>query len=205
MLARTVLTLLIFTTSTVAGAREPAQPVRSTYSGGLAPALLAAQPLTEPETTEPTYNEPTYNEPMTEPGLTDPTLTEPTTPSTTSPLVTPEPRNIRPPRLQAAEWEREKRKLQAQTAVTWVLTGIGIAGTAVPLALLRACDEADRVRERDCSQERQTAMIASPIFGALTVASVIPAIIYSTRLSRHNRYSGLARITPTGNGIMIRF
>lgn len=215
MLARTVLTLLIFTTSTVAGAREPAQPVRSTYSGGLAPALLAARaadPMDDPELTEPTYNDPTYNEPeYSEPEYRDPTLTDPstgtttTTPSTTTQLTTPTPTNVRPPRLQAAEWEREKRKLQAQTAVPWVLTGIGIAGVAIPLAMLRACNEADRTRDVDCRQERQAAMIGAPIAGALTVASIIPAIIYSTRLARHNRYSGLARVSPAPGGVMVRF
>lgn len=187
MLARTVLTLLIFTTtSTVAVAREPLQPGRAGYAGGLAPALLAARAA----------------DPLTEPVYSEPTTTEPIT---TEPLSTPPPQNIRPPQIQASEWERERKKLQAKTAVTWVLTGIGAAGVAVPLAMLRACDEADRTRVMDCSQERQTAGIAAPIFGALALASIIPAIVYSTRLSRHNRYSGMARLGFSPGGVMLRF
>ncbi|PCC68390.1 hypothetical protein SAMN02745121_05044 [Nannocystis exedens] len=183
MLVRTVLTLLIFTTSTVAAAREPAPG----YSGGLAPGLLAARAAQSP-------------------GTGEPVVTEPTTPSSVSPpSATPPPQSIRPPRMQASEWDRERRKLQAQTAVSWVLTGIGVAGTAVPLVLLRRCDEADRTRTMDCSQERRTAAIAAPIFGALTLASIIPAIIYSTRLARHNRYSGMARFNVTPGGVQIRF
>lgn len=184
MLVRTVLTLLIFTTSTVALAREPA-PARAGYSGGLAPALLAARAV----------------DPMTEP-----VYSEPTTPSSASPpLTTPPPQNIRPPRMQATEWEREKRKLQAQTGVSWALTLIGVAGTAIPLGMLRRCDEADRTRVMDCSQERRTAAIAAPVFGALTLAAIIPAIVYSTRLTRHNRYSGMARLGVSPGGVLIRF
>ncbi|MCY0987830.1 hypothetical protein OV203_11895 [Nannocystis sp. ILAH1] len=185
MLVRTVLTLLLFTTSTVAAAREPA-PVRG-YSGGLAPGLLAARAAQSPATGEPV-------------------LTEPSTPSSVSPpSATPPPQSIRPPRMQASEWEREGRKLKAQTAVSWVLTTVGVVGTAVPLAMLRRCDEADRTRVMDCSDERRTAAIAAPIFGALTLASIIPAIIYSTRLSRHNRYSGMARFNVTPGGVQLRF
>lgn len=184
MLVRTVLTVLIFTTSTVAVAREPA-PIRPGYSGGLAPALLAARAV----------------DPVTEP-----VYSEPTTPSSASPpLATPPPQNIRPPRIAADEWQREKKKLQAQTAVSWVFTLIGLTGTAVPLAVLRRCDEADRTRVMDCSQERRTAAIAAPVFGALTIASIIPAIVYSSRLARHNRYSGMARFNVTPGGVLIRF
>ncbi|WAS96816.1 hypothetical protein [Nannocystis punicea] len=184
MLVRTVLTLLIFTTSTVALAREPAQPVR--YSGGLAPRLLAARTAQSP-------------------GTSEPVLTEPSTPSSVSPpSATPPPQSIRPPRIQASEWERERKKLQAQTAVSWVFTSIGVVGTAVPLALLRRCDET-HARHADCNGERQTAAVAAPIFGALTIASIIPAIVYSARLARHNRYSGMARFNVTPGGVQIRF
>ncbi|MDC0716342.1 hypothetical protein [Nannocystis bainbridge] len=187
MFVRTVLTLVLFTTSTVAVAREPVPPVRSGYAGGLAPVLLAARTPQSPDTSEPV-------------------LTEPTTPSSVSPpSATPPPQSIRPPRIQAHEWERERRKLRAQTAVSWVLTGIGMAGTAVPLGMLRRCDDLDRTRAVDCSQERRTAAIAAPIFGALTLAAIIPAIIYTTRLSRHNRYSGMARLGASPGGLLIRF
>lgn len=185
MLVRTVLTLLIFTTSSVALAREPG-PVRG-YSGGLAPGLLAARAAQSSATGEPVYS-------------------EPGTPSSVSPpSATAPPQSIRPPRMQASEWEREGRKLKAQTAVSWVFTAIGVVGTAVPLAMLRRCDEADRTRMMDCSDERRTAAIAAPLFGALTLASIIPAIIYSTRLSRHNRYSGMARFNVSPGGVQIRF
>jgi hypothetical protein len=212
MLVRSILTLLIFTSSTVAAAREPA-PLRTGYSGGLAPTLLAARaadPMIQPP---PDYDDPDYGSDPTAPDpttATDPITGEPLTTSpteTTAPMITTSPpQNIRPPKMPVDEWEREKRKLQAKTAVTWVLTGVGIAGVAVPLAMLRACDEADRTRVMDCSQERTTAAIAAPIFGALTLASVIPAIVYSTRLARHNRYySGLARVGVSPGGLVLRF
>ncbi|HEY8376762.1 MAG TPA: hypothetical protein VIK91_09750 [Nannocystis sp.] len=185
MFARTVLTLLLCTTSTVALAGEPLR-ADATFSGGLAPALLAERTAQDP--------------------MRDPTMEQPLYPEERTELTTPPPQNIRPPKLDLNEWQREKRKLQAQTAVSWIFTGIGAAGVATTLAVFRACREADRTRDVDCSQERQVAQIGAPIFGALTVASLIPAIVYSARLSRHNRYySEMARIQVTPGGLLFRF
>jgi hypothetical protein len=182
MFARSVLTLLLCTTSTLALAREPIR-TGAVYSGGVAPVLLAAH----------------AQDPMSEP------VYSPEGEATTG-ITTPPPQNIRPPKLDMSEWQRERRKLQAQTAVSWIFTGIGIAGAATTMAIFRGCKEADRTRDVDCRQERQLATIGAPIFGALAVASLIPAIVYSARLGRHNRYySEMARVSVSPGGLVLRF
>src|SRR5690606_32195953 len=62
------------------------------------------------------------------------------------------------------DWQTEHRWLQAGTGVSWVLVGLGTIGTIVPLSTLRRCNTAAAAgADIDCSGERRTAAITTPI------------------------------------------
>lgn len=111
--------------------------------------------------------------------------------------------DLTPDRMQR-DWKTEQRWLQAGTGVSWVLAGLGTIGFIVPLSMLSRCNRAqDAGAILDCSQERRTAGVMAPILGVLTVAAIIPAVMFTRRLVKHddkrpNRQSARLGVTPGG-------
>lgn len=104
------------------------------------------------------------------------------------------------------DWQTEHRWLQAGTGISWVLVGLGTIGTIVPLTTLRRCNTADAAgADIDCSLERRTAAITTPIVGLLTVAALVPAIMFTTRLARHRSERPVARLRPAAGGLAVDF
>lgn len=107
-----------------------------------------------------------------------------------------------PPAVPEHVWQTQLRRLRVQTAVSWTLAAVGITGLIVPIALVSRCDEDARFRE--CPEGRG-ALIAMPIFGALALASLVPAVIFTDRLVYHRRPERRVRMAVSPNGIELRF
>ncbi|MCY1055334.1 hypothetical protein [Nannocystis sp. SCPEA4] len=108
------------------------------------------------------------------------------------------------------DWQSEQRFLQAGTGVSWALAGLGTIGMAIPLGMLNRCNQAaDRGAMIDCSQERRTAGIMAPILGVLTIAAIVPAVMFTRRLVKHdNKKPGKQRRTAFGvnaGGLALQF
>lgn len=99
------------------------------------------------------------------------------------------------------DWKTEQRFLQIGTGASWALAGLGTIGLIVPLAMLSRCNNAqDAGAMIDCSQERRTAGIMAPILGVLTVAAIIPAVMFTRRLVKHDNKRPDKRRTAFGVG-----
>lgn len=107
-----------------------------------------------------------------------------------------------PPAVPEHVWQAQLRKLRMQTAVSWSLAAVGLTGFLVPLALLSRC--AEDASFRDCPEGRG-ALIMTPIFGALTLASLVPAVIFTDRLVYHRRPERRVRMTWSAGGVVVRF
>ncbi|MFY0535334.1 hypothetical protein [Nannocystis pusilla] len=107
------------------------------------------------------------------------------------------------------DWKTEQRFLQAGTGTSWALAGLGTIGMAVPLAMLNRCNNAsDAGAMVDCSQERRTAGIMAPILGVLTVAAIVPAVMFTRRLVKHdNKKPGKQRTAfgVNAGGLQLQF
>jgi hypothetical protein len=108
------------------------------------------------------------------------------------------------------DWQTEQRFLQAGTGASWALAGLGTIGLIVPLAMLGRCNNAqDAGAMIDCSQERRTAGIMAPILGVLTVAAIVPAVMFTRRLVQHdNRKPGKRQRAAVGvnaGGLVLHF
>ena len=107
------------------------------------------------------------------------------------------------------DWKTEQRFLQAGTGTSWVLAGLGTVGLIVPLAMLSRCNNAqDAGAMIDCSQERRTAGIMAPILGVLTVAALVPAVMFTRRLVKHdNKKPGKQRTAfgVNAGGLQLQF
>lgn len=133
-------------------------------------------------------------------GAQEPAGSEPRRPST-SELVP----DITPPAARR-DWQTEHRFLQAGTGVSWTLVGLGVLGMAIPLGMLSRCNSADQLGgEVDCSPERRVAAITSPILGVMTLASLVPAVLFTRRLIRHKRERPVAQLRFTPGGLALQF
>lgn len=125
------------------------------------------------------------------------------------PTSAPPPRQTQPdltPATMKRDWQTEYKWLQAGTAVSWILVGLGTIGTIVPLSTLRRCNVADAAGANiDCSLERRTASITTPIVGLLTLAALVPAIMFTTRLSKHRAERPMAKLQLAPGGMALHF
>lgn len=175
MLIRSCLTLLLYTTSTVALAL-PAEGPRVRVAAP-PPTILAAPS-----------------------GATAPPRSDGAAP------LAPLERDLTPSGTRG-DWATEHRWLQAGTGVSWSLFGLGLIGFIVPLGMLGSCNAAgDQPGSTvDCSGERRAAGITTPIIGVLTLASLVPAILFSRRLARHSRERATARLRLSPGGLALDF
>lgn len=113
--------------------------------------------------------------------------------------------DITPPAARR-DWQTEHRFLQAGTGVSWTLVGLGVLGMAIPLGMLSRCNATERLGgEVDCGSERRTAAITAPILGIMTLASLVPAVLFTRRLANHKRERGVARLQFTPGGVALQF
>lgn len=104
------------------------------------------------------------------------------------------------------DWQTEHRFLQAGTGVSWSLVGLGIVGMAIPLGMLSRCNTAsDLGGDIDCGPERRVAAITSPILGIMTLAALVPAVLFTRKLVRHKRERPVARVQVAPGGLQIQF
>ncbi|HEY8378488.1 MAG TPA: hypothetical protein VIK91_18465 [Nannocystis sp.] len=104
------------------------------------------------------------------------------------------------------DWQTEHRFLQAGTGVSWSLVGLGILGMAIPLGMLSRCNAAsDLGGDVDCSPERRVAAITSPILGIMTLAALVPAVLFTRKLVRHKRERPVARLQVAPGGLAVQF
>lgn len=117
--------------------------------------------------------------------------------------------DITPPDMRR-DWKTEQRFLQAGTGASWVLAGLGSIGFIVPLAMLNRCNQANEAGAMvDCSQERRTAGVMAPILGVLTLAALVPAVMFTRRLVKHDDKRpgkrATARLGVTPGGLSLQF
>lgn len=96
-------------------------------------------------------------------------------------------------------WHRQHRRFQARAGVAWSFTAIGLLGMAIPLASLATC----RTRTDTC--ETFGALVAVPIFAAITAAALVPAVIVTDRLVEHRRRRPRVRVLVAPGGISLGF
>lgn len=100
-------------------------------------------------------------------------------------------------------WQRQYRRLRAQTGVSWSLTAVGILGVTIPLAQLAKYPTESEFVLPDAGFAE---IITIPIFAALTAAALVPAIIYTGRLVRHRRHRPMhTRLHLAPGGVVLRF
>lgn len=174
MFIRSCLTLLIYTTSTLALARELPADARAAPKAPTIPSpALALAPSGA------------------------------TAPGPASSSMEPD---LTPPRARR-DWKTEHRWLQTGTGVTWSLVGLGVIGFIVPLGMLGSCNRAADAPNAtvDCSMERRTVGVSAPIIGVLTLASLVPAILFTRRLVRHQKERHTARLRIAPGGLALAF
>lgn len=57
----------------------------------------------------------------------------------------------------------------------------------------------------DCSGERRAAGITTPLIVVLTLASLVPAVLFSRRLAKHSRERHTARLRVAPGGLALDF
>lgn len=107
-----------------------------------------------------------------------------------------------PPVVPERVWQERLQRLKVQTALSWTFAAIGLVGLTVPIAMLARC-EGDAQFEA-CPYWRG-AVIAAPIFGALAVASLVPAVIFTDRLVYHRRPERRPRLGWGPGGVVLRY
>lgn len=113
--------------------------------------------------------------------------------------------DITPP-LMRRDWQAEHRFLQAGTGVSWTLVGLGIIGMAIPLGMLSRCNQTAQLgAEVDCADERRAAGITAPILGVMTLASLVPAVLFTRKLIRHRNERPTAELRFAPGGVVLRF
>lgn len=114
--------------------------------------------------------------------------------------------DLTPPAVQR-DWDAERRWLLAGTGVTWTLVGLGVIGLVIPLSMLNSCNLADRRADGalDCSPERRVAAVTTPIIGVLTLASLVPAVLFTRRLIKHKNQRETAHLRLAPGGLALRF
>lgn len=114
--------------------------------------------------------------------------------------------DLTPPAV-ARDWDAEHRWLQAGTGVTWTLVGLGVIGMIIPLSMLSTCNRADSRADGslDCSPERRVVGVTAPIIGVLTLASLVPAVLFTRRLAQHNKQRRTAQLHLAPGGLALRF
>lgn len=100
-------------------------------------------------------------------------------------------------------WQRRYRRLRVQTGVSWGLTAVGIVGMVIPLAHLASYGKQPGFLLPDSGFVE---IITIPMFGALTAAALVPAIVYTSRLVDHRRRRPIhARLQAAPGGVILRF
>lgn len=114
--------------------------------------------------------------------------------------------DLTPPAV-ARDRDAEHRWLQAGTGVTWTLVGLGIIGMIIPMSMLSSCNRADTRADGtlDCSPERRVVGVTTPIIGVLTLASLVPAVLFTRRLAQHNKQRRTARLQLAPGGLALQF
>lgn len=113
--------------------------------------------------------------------------------------------DLTPPAMQR-DWNSERRFLQAGTGVAWTLVGLGTLGMAVSLGILANCNAANTLgADVTCSSERRAAAITGPILGIMTLASLVPAVLFTRRLVRHKKEREVARLRFMPGGLAVQF
>lgn len=102
------------------------------------------------------------------------------------------------PRPPLSPWQRQHRRLQIQTGVSWGFVGVGLVGTAGALGSLLSCRRGDFC-------EPIGELVAVPMFAVLTAAALVPAIIYTDRLVEHRRRRPAARLKFSPVGLVFSF
>lgn len=113
--------------------------------------------------------------------------------------------DITPP-LMRRDWQAEHRFLQAGTGVSWTLVGLGIIGMAIPLGMLSRCNNtAELGGDVECAPERRVAGVTAPILGVMTLASLVPAVLFTRKLVRHRNERPTAELRFAPGGVVLRF
>lgn len=97
--------------------------------------------------------------------------------------------------------------MQAGTGVTWTLVGLGIIGMIIPMSMLSSCNRGDTRADGtlDCSPERRVVGVTTPIIGVLTLASLVPAVLFTRRLAQHDKQRRTAQLQLAPGGLALQF
>lgn len=126
-------------------------------------------------------------------------------PTRPPPIYAVSPPDLVPPVVPERVWQAQRRKLRIQVGVAWTFTAIGLVGLTIPLVVLGTCDPTvPGSRIRDCP-ERVGSLIAAPIFGALTAASLVPAVIFTDRLVYQRTPERAPQLGVAPGGLLLRF
>lgn len=129
---------------------------------------------------------------------------EPTEPeSVGAPVPAATPPDLVPPVVPAHVWRAERQRLKLQTALSWTFAAIGFIGVTTSLVLLGTCDEVGALKA-GCPY-RQGAMIAAPIFSAVTIGALVPAVLYTDRLVYHRVPDREIQLGLGPGGLLLRF
>lgn len=102
-----------------------------------------------------------------------------------------------PPNL--LSWEQRERRLRIQTGVSWSFVGLSLVSTLPTIIVARQCAKGG------CFEE-YVSVINLPLSATLFVASLIPALIYTYRLTEHRRtHNTSVRLEPGAGGLTLRF
>ncbi|MEZ4453606.1 MAG: hypothetical protein R3B09_29395 [Nannocystaceae bacterium] len=95
-------------------------------------------------------------------------------------------------------WRAKERQLKIQTGISWSAVGLGVLSMVPSFVLIADC------RLHGCF-ELYFPIYALPVSGIVTLASLIPASIYTARLHRHRQRRPVARLQPGPGGLVLRF
>lgn len=102
-------------------------------------------------------------------------------------------------------WRAKERRLKIQAGISWSFVGLGVLSTVPVFIAIAGCNAQAAAGEIGCF-EFPLPPIALPISAIVTVASLIPASIYTARLrTLRRRRPESARLQPAIGGLGVRF
>ncbi|WAS97283.1 hypothetical protein [Nannocystis punicea] len=122
-----------------------------------------------------------------------------------TPMVAVTPPDLLPPVIPEQKWRAERRKVKIQAAASWTVALIGLVGMAVPLVILGTCGDEQKGSYVRWCPERRGAQIAAPIFAAVALAGLVPAVIYTDRLLYQRIPARAPQLGLGPGGLLLRF